>query len=100
MKAVRCQGPRKMSVSTQVKPKIKSPTDAFLRSQRAGSPAAICTGCDGRTLLGEGTVVGHKIMGVFDEVREAAQSVRKAIVSSLERNESGSGAGAAIPSGR
>jgi threonine dehydrogenase-like Zn-dependent dehydrogenase len=36
----------------------------------------ICTGCDGRTLLDEGTVVGHKIMGAFDEVGEAAQSTK------------------------
>jgi len=36
MKAISYQGPRKMSVSTHAKPKIKKPTDAVLRVTTTG----------------------------------------------------------------
>ena len=32
---------------------------------------------DGRTPLEKGTVVGHEIMGVIEEVGEAVQSIKK-----------------------
>ena len=71
MKAISYQGPRKMSVSTHSKPKIKKPTDALLRVTTTGICGSDLHMYDGRTPLDKGTVVGHEIMGVIEEVGEA-----------------------------
>jgi glutathione-independent formaldehyde dehydrogenase len=76
MKAIRYQGPRKMSVSSHSKPKIKKPTDALLRVTTSGICGSDLHMYDGRTPLDKGTVVGHEIMGVIDEVGEAVESIK------------------------
>src|ERR1700692_3862827 len=77
MKAVTYEGIHKMSVDDHARPKIDCPTDAILRATTTG----ICGGdlhmYDGRTPLEKGTVVGHEIMGVIEEVGEAVQSIKK-----------------------
>jgi glutathione-independent formaldehyde dehydrogenase len=77
MKAVSYKGLRKMSVSEHPKPKLKSPTDALLRVTTSGICGSDLHMYDGRTPLEEGTVVGHEIMGVTDEVGEAVHSIKK-----------------------
>jgi glutathione-independent formaldehyde dehydrogenase len=77
MKAVSYKGLRKMSVSDHPKPKLKSPTDALLRVTTSGICGSDLHMYDGRTPLEEGTVVGHEIMGVIDEVGEAVHSIKK-----------------------
>ncbi len=60
---------------------MKTPSDAILRVTTSG----ICGSdfhmyvymYDGRTPLKKGTVVGHEIMGVIDEVGEAVVSIKK-----------------------
>jgi glutathione-independent formaldehyde dehydrogenase len=76
MKAISYQGPRKMSVSTHSKPKIKKPTDALLRVTTTGICGSDLHMYDGRTPLDKGTVVGHEIMGVIEEVGEAVESIK------------------------
>ena len=68
MKAVTFEGQHKMAVTTQPKPKIKQPTDAILRVTTTGICGSDLHMYDGRTALDKGTVVGHEIMGVIDEV--------------------------------
>jgi glutathione-independent formaldehyde dehydrogenase len=77
MKAVTYEGVRKMSVSNQSKPKIKSPTDAILRVTTTGICGSDLHMYDGRTPLEKGTVVGHEIMGVIEEVGEAVESIKE-----------------------
>jgi glutathione-independent formaldehyde dehydrogenase len=77
MKAISYEGPRKMSVSTHAKPKIKKPTDALLRVTTSGICGSDLHMYDGRTPLDKGTVVGHEIMGVIDEVGDAVHSIQK-----------------------
>ncbi len=77
VKAVSYEGVRKMSVSDQPKPKLKSPTDALLRVTTSGICGSDLHMHGGRTLLEEGTVVGHEIMGVIEEVGEAVSSIKK-----------------------
>jgi len=77
MKAVTYEGVRKMSVSDQSKPKLDSPTDAILRVTTSGICGSDLHMYDGRTPLKEGTIVGHEIMGVIEEVGEAVQSIKK-----------------------
>jgi glutathione-independent formaldehyde dehydrogenase len=77
MKAITYEGTRKMSVSNESKPKIKSPTDAILRVTTSGICGSDLHMYDGRTPLEKGTVVGHEIMGVIDEVGEAVESIKK-----------------------
>ena len=77
MKAVSYKGLRKMSVSEHPKPKLKSPTDALLRVTTSGICGSDLHRYDGRAPLEEGTVVGHEIMGVIDEVGEAVHSIKK-----------------------
>jgi len=66
-----------MSVNDHPKPKIKNPTDALLRVTTSGICGSDLHMYDGRTPLEEGTVVGHEIMGVIEEVGEAVQSIKK-----------------------
>jgi glutathione-independent formaldehyde dehydrogenase len=77
VKAVSYEGTRKMSVSNHPKPKIKTPTDALLRVTTSGICGSDLHMYDGRTPLEKGTIVGHEIMGVIDEVGEAVQSIKK-----------------------
>jgi glutathione-independent formaldehyde dehydrogenase len=77
MKAITYEGVRQMSVSKQSKPKITSSTDAILRVTTSGICGSDLHMYDGRTPLKKGTVVGHEIMGVIDEVGEAVQSIKK-----------------------
>jgi glutathione-independent formaldehyde dehydrogenase len=77
MKAVTYEGVRKMSVSNEPKPKIDSPTDAILRVTTTGICGSDLHMYDGRTPLEKGTVVGHEIMGVIEEVGEAVESIKK-----------------------
>ncbi|MGH9692342.1 MAG: glutathione-independent formaldehyde dehydrogenase, partial [Candidatus Acidiferrales bacterium] len=77
MKAVTYEGVHKVSVSSQPKPKVKSPTDAILRVTTTGICGSDLHMYDGRTPLDKGTVVGHEIMGVIDEVGEAVSSIQK-----------------------
>jgi glutathione-independent formaldehyde dehydrogenase len=65
-----------MSVSSHSKPKIKKPTDALLRVTTSGICGSDLHMYDGRTPLDKGTVVGHEIMGVIDEVGEAVESIK------------------------
>ena len=77
MKAVSYEGLKKMSVKEHPKPKIKSPTDALLRVTTSGICGSDLHMYDGRTPLDKGTVVGHEIMGVIEEVGDAVQSIEK-----------------------
>lgn len=76
MKAVQYKGVHKMAVSDQPKPKITSPTDALLRVTTSGICGSDLHMYDGRTGLKEGTVVGHEIMGIIDEIGEAVSSIQ------------------------
>lgn len=76
MKAITYEGTRKMEVSSQPKPKLKAPTDAILRVTTAGICGSDLHMYDGRTDLDRGTVVGHEIMGVIDEVGDAVTSLK------------------------
>jgi glutathione-independent formaldehyde dehydrogenase len=77
MKAVTYEGVHKMSVEDHARPKIDSPTDAILRVTTTGICGSDLHMYDGRTPLEKGTVVGHEIMGVIEEVGEAVQSIKK-----------------------
>lgn len=77
MKAVEYSGPRKMSVSDQPRPKLKSPNEAILRVTTSGICGSDLHMYDGRTALDKGTVVGHEIMGVIEEVGDAVASIKK-----------------------
>lgn len=77
MKAVSYEGPRKVAVSDRPKPRIKAPTDAILRVTTSGICGSDLHMYDGRTHLEKGTVVGHEIMGVIDEVGAAIHSIKK-----------------------
>lgn len=61
-------GENKMSVSDHPKPKLKSPTDAILKVTTSGICGRDLHMYEGRTPLEKGTIVGHEIMGVIDEV--------------------------------
>src|ERR1700727_1407613 len=77
MKAISYEGKHKMSVSDQPKPKLKTPNDAVLRVTTTGICGSDLHMYDGRTPLEKGTVVGHEIMGVIEQVGEAVQSIKK-----------------------
>src|SRR6201981_1639463 len=77
MKAIRYQGKGRMSVSNQPKPKLKGPTDALLRVTTSGICGSDLHMYDGRTPLEKGTVVGHEIMGIVEEVGDAVSSIQK-----------------------
>ena len=56
MKAISYQGPRKMSVSSHSKPKIKKPTDALLRVTTTGICGSDLHMYDGRTPLDKNNI--------------------------------------------
>lgn len=76
MKAVSYEGERRMVVSDRPKPKVQQPTDALLRVTSSGICGSDLHMYDGRTPLEKGTVVGHEIMGVIEEVGEAVRSIQ------------------------
>lgn len=76
MKAVSYEGERRMAVSDRPKPKLQEPTDAILRVTTSGICGSDLHMYDGRTPLDKGTVVGHEIMGVIEEVGEAVRSIQ------------------------
>lgn len=76
MKAISYAGKHRMEVSDRPKPKLKEPTDAILRVTTSGICGSDLHMYDGRTPLKEGTVVGHEIMGVIEEVGEAVRSIQ------------------------
>jgi glutathione-independent formaldehyde dehydrogenase len=77
MKAVSYEGKHKMSVVEHPKPKLHAPTDVLLRVTTSGICGSDLHMYDGRTPLKEGTVVGHEIMGVIEEVGEAVKSLKR-----------------------
>ncbi len=76
MKAVVYEGERRMAVRECPQPAIQKPNDALVRV----TTAAICGSdlhmYDGRTPLSLGTIVGHEILGVIDEVGAGVRSIR------------------------
>src|SRR5690242_18810552 len=68
MKAVSYEGTHGMVVGDHPKPKISKPTEALLRVTSSGICGSDLHMYDGRTALKEGSVVGHEIMGVIEEV--------------------------------
>lgn len=77
MKAVSYEGTHKMAVTNHPKPKIQSQTDALLRVTTSGICGSDLHMYDGRTPLERGTVVGHEIMGVIEDVGDAVNSIKK-----------------------
>ena len=77
MKAISFEGKHKMSVVDHPSPKLQSPSDALLRVTTAGICGSDLHMYDGRTPLEKGTVVGHEIMGVIEQVGEAVKSIKK-----------------------
>jgi glutathione-independent formaldehyde dehydrogenase len=77
VKAVSYEGTHKMAVIDHPKPEIETPTDALLRVTTSGICGSDLHMYDGRTPLEHGTVVGHEIMGVIEDVGEAVKSIKK-----------------------
>lgn len=75
MKAISYEGERQMVVSDRPRPSLQKPTDAVLRVTTSGICGSDLHMYDGRTPLKKGTVVGHEIMGVIDEIGDAVQSI-------------------------
>lgn len=77
MKALVYEGPHKVKVREVEDAKVVDLRDAVLRV----TSAAICGSdlhmYDGRTGVEKGTVLGHEIMGVIEEVGDAVHSIRK-----------------------
>lgn len=76
MKALVYKGPREVSVEEVADPVISKPTDAIIKV----SSAAIC-GSDlhmyeGRSPAEAGTVFGHEIMGIVEEIGDAVQQIK------------------------
>lgn len=76
MKAVVYRGPHKMVVEDVDKPRISEPTDAILKV----TSTAICGSdlhmYDGRTTIETGTIFGHEIMGVIDQVGDSVKQIK------------------------
>jgi glutathione-independent formaldehyde dehydrogenase len=77
MRAVSYETKHKMTVGTHSKPRLQSPTDALLRVTTSGICGSDLHMYDGRTQLKKGTVVGHEIMGVIEEVGEAVANIKQ-----------------------
>jgi len=73
MKAVSYESKEKMAVSSRVKPTLKAPSDVLLRVTTSGICGSDLHMYDGRPPLRKGTVVGHEIMGVIEEVGDAVK---------------------------
>src|SRR5205814_9373381 len=61
----------------QFKPKLVSPTDAILKVTTSGICGSDLHMYEGRTELKQGTVVGHEILRVIEEIGQAVRSVKK-----------------------
>ncbi len=76
MKAIVYEGKEETIVEEVDEPKLSKPTDAVLRI----TSSAICGSdlhmYDGRTTVDKGTVLGHEIMGVIEEVGDAVQQLK------------------------
>ena len=68
MNAIRYENVCKISVSDYPKPKLVSPTDAILKVTTSGICGSDLHMYDGRTELKHGTIVGHEILGVVEEI--------------------------------
>ena len=77
MKAVRYEDVRKISVSDYPKPKLVSRTDEILKVTTSGICGSDLHMYDGRTELKQGTIVGHEILRVIEEIGQAVRSVKK-----------------------
>ena len=77
MKAVSYESKEKMAVSSRAKPTLKAPTDALLRVTTSGICGSDLHMYDGRTPLKKGTVVGHEVMGVIEQVGDAVKSIKR-----------------------
>ena len=77
MKAVRYENVCKISVSDYPKAKLVSPTDAILKVTTSGICGSDLHMYKERTDLKQGTVVGHEILGVIEEIGQAVRSVKK-----------------------
>lgn len=77
MKAVSYEGKHKVAVSERPNPKLNSPSDAILKVTTSGICGSDLHMYDGRTELEKGTVVGHEIMGVIEQVGDAVRSIKK-----------------------
>lgn len=77
MKAVIYKGEKEIAVEDVERPEIQEPRDAILKV----TSTAICGSdlhmYDGRTAMDPGSVVGHEIMGVIDEVGDDVISIAK-----------------------
>jgi glutathione-independent formaldehyde dehydrogenase len=76
MKAVIYKGAKNVAVEEVEDPKLSKPTDIIVKV----TSAAIC-GSDlhmyeGRTGADEGTILGHEIMGIIEEVGDAVQQLK------------------------
>lgn len=76
MKAVSYEAKHKMTVGSHPKPELRSATDALLRVTTSGICGSDLHMYDGRTGLDKGTVVGHEIMGIIEEVGEGVSSIK------------------------
>ena len=76
MKAVVFNGPHDVAVKDAREPRIEQPHEALLRV----TSAAICGSdlhmYDGRTAMSGGSILGHEILGVIEEVGSAVTSIR------------------------
>ncbi len=63
-----------MEMADRPKPKLKSPSNAILTAVTSGICGSDLPMYDGCTPLDSGTVVGHEIMGLIEEVGEAVES--------------------------
>ena len=77
VKAVRYENVCKISVSDYPKAKLVSPTDAILKVTTSGICGSDLHMYDGRTELKQGTVVGHEILRVIEEIGQAVRNVKK-----------------------
>ncbi len=76
MKAITYDGKRRMVLSDRPRPTLQKPTDALLRVTTSGICGSDLHMYEGRTSLKKGTVVGHEIMGVIEQVGDAVQSIK------------------------
>jgi D-arabinose 1-dehydrogenase-like Zn-dependent alcohol dehydrogenase len=80
MKAFSDQGIHKVSVSESSQPKLNKPTDALLQVTTSGICGSVLHMYDGRTPLKPGTVCGHEIVRVIDEVRRGKPNTQQGLI--------------------
>ncbi len=77
MKAVVYKNKNQVAVEEVENPRIEHPSDAVVRVTSAGICGSDLHMYDGRTDISSGTVFGHEIMGVIDDVGQAVVSLKK-----------------------